>query len=506
MRIVIVEDEVRIRDGLRYLLSQMGSQYRIVAEACTGKEGLQSILETQPDLVITDVRMDDMNGLEMLETLEEKHIETKSIILSAFSEFSYAQQAVRLGVNEYLLKPVNAGDFISSVQRVEELLTQAYDSQNPRELEGIGEDLLTGRIQWSKPLAQSLAERFGVTQQTKLMLIAAYMGNDSERFPEVYQLLKEERQQQVNRLMMRWEAERTIFLAFYEDGLSEKRGLTLCQNLLRGRALMSQCSVGYSFCDGFHSLRECCALIRNVMDWNITLGDHRVIDCRRVWQATPAQRQYPNDYEKALRCALCTRDQDKIEKAVIAFFNALWPDAQNACLPGQAKEFTARLLWLMINTGKELGLLEMPVLERHALFEQVKWARTRSELVAIAMRIGGEMQFWQAENLHENALITKATEMIRHYYCEGITQEEIAGKLGVTQEYLSTSFHKNMGISFSHYLRDLRIQKAKEMLIGTNLRQRDIARRIGYTDSKYFSKVFKECTGMLPTDYRRKNQ
>ena len=99
-----------------------------------------------------------------------------------------------------------------------------------------------------------------------------------------------------------------------------------------------------------------------------------------------------------------------------------------------------------------------------------------------------------------------AIDLIRSYYHEGITQDEIALKLGVTQEYLSTSFHKSMGVSFSHYLRDLRIQKAKEMLIGTNLKQWEIATRIGYTDAKYFGKVFKECTGMLPTDYRRRNQ
>lgn len=508
MKIVIVEDEVRIRDGLRYLLSKMGSQYRVVAEACTGKEGLQLILEKRPDLVITDVRMDDMNGLEMLEALKDKHVETKSIILSAYSEFAYAQQAVRLSVNEYLLKPVNAGDFISAVQRVEALLAQAQENQNPRELEIICEDLVTGRTQWSEPLAKSLSERFGITRQTKVMLVAAYMGNDYDRFPTVYELIKKERehQQVSNNLLIRWEAEKTLFMAFYEEEMTEKRGRTVCQNLLRNRELFTQCSVGYYFCDDFCNLKDGCTLLRSIMDWNITLGDFSALDYSKIRQIKTVLRLYPNDSEKALRIAMCNRNQEGIEKAVITFFEGLWPDVQNACTPGQAKEFTARLLWLMINTGKELGLFEISALDRHTLFEQVRWAKTRTELIAIAMKIGGEMRFWQTAHLQDNVLITKAIDMIRSYYHEGITQDEIALKLGVTQEYLSTSFHKSMGISFSHYLRDLRIQKAKEMLIGTNLRQWEIATRIGYTDGKYFSKVFKECTGMLPTDYRRKNQ
>lgn len=508
MRIVIVEDEVRIRDGLRYLLSKMGSQYQVVAEACTGQEGLQLILDKHPDLVITDVRMDDMNGLEMLESLEKKHVETKSIILSAYSEFTYAQQAVRLGVNEYLLKPVNAGDFISSVQRVEALLAQAQENHNPRELESICEDLISGRAQWSDTLVKSLHERFGITQQTRIMLVAAYMGNDYVRFPAVYELMQKERQHQKpnNNLLIRWEAEKTLFMVFFEEGMTEKRGLVLCQNILRNRELCKQCSLGYSYGDTFYSLRDSCELLRSVMDWNITLGDYSALNCWKIRQRKAVQRLYPNDAEKALRLALCNRDQDAIERAVIAFFDSLWPDAQNACSPAQAKEFTARLLWLMINTGRELGIFQISALERHKLFEQVQWARTRSELVAIAMRTSGEMQFWQAANLQENALIVKAIDMIRSYYHEGITQDEIALKLGVTQEYLSTSFHKSMGVSFSHYLRDLRIQKAKEMLIGTNLKQWEIATRIGYTDAKYFGKVFKECTGMLPTDYRRRNQ
>ena len=118
LRVVIVEDEIRIREGLGKLLSRSGDVYEVVMEAGNGEEGLQAILELKPDIVITDIRMPDMDGLEMLERMVKAGIRTKAIVLSAFSEFEYARTAMKLGVTEYLLKPIAYNELMQSLENV----------------------------------------------------------------------------------------------------------------------------------------------------------------------------------------------------------------------------------------------------------------------------------------------------------------------------------------------------------------------------------------------------
>ena len=93
--------------------------------------------------------------------------------------------------------------------------------------------------------------------------------------------------------------------------------------------------------------------------------------------------------------------------------------------------------------------------------------------------------------------------MIHEFYKDGITLDEIAGKLGITPEYLSTQFQKEMGLNFSAYIRNYRIGKAKLMLIGSSMKVYEIAAEVGYSDPKYFSRVFRQVTGQKPDEYRK---
>ncbi len=99
MKIAVIEDEIRIREGLSRLIGRLGPQYEIAGEAENGKEGLALVRETKPDLIITDIKMSEMDGLEMLEALEREKLLPKVIVLSAYSEFEYARKAMRMGVS-----------------------------------------------------------------------------------------------------------------------------------------------------------------------------------------------------------------------------------------------------------------------------------------------------------------------------------------------------------------------------------------------------------------------
>ena len=167
MRIVIVEDESRIREGLSKLLRKIDPSYEVVGEAENGKTGLALVREQKPDLVITDIKMPEMDGLAMLESMQEEGLLIKAIVLSAYSEFAYAQQAIHLGVNEYILKPVSVGELSQSLKNVEEQLRE--EKKNKREhpstlrsLENISYGLLMGTITLDKELCQFLDSQYQV--------------------------------------------------------------------------------------------------------------------------------------------------------------------------------------------------------------------------------------------------------------------------------------------------------------------------------------------------------
>ena len=102
--------------------------------------------------------------------------------------------------------------------------------------------------------------------------------------------------------------------------------------------------------------------------------------------------------------------------------------------------------------------------------------------------------------------VKRAKSMIMEYYQTGINLEEIAAKLNLTPEYLGMQFHKEIGVKFSTYIKEYRIAKAKELLIGSELKICEVAEKVGYSDAKYFSRVFREIAGQLPLEYRRANR
>lgn len=149
-------------------------------------------------------------------------------------------------------------------------------------------------------------------------------------------------------------------------------------------------------------------------------------------------------------------------------------------------------------------MLDYGSLNQQSILDQVMGAKLFTELKAA---LEGLMQKVKMDKKNEDAIahltVRRVKSMIHEFYQSGITLDEIAAKLNVTPEYLSMQFHREVGETYSSYLKSYRISKAKELLIGTQKKQYEVAREVGYADSKYFSRVFRECTGYSPAEYRK---
>lgn len=118
MKIMIVEDELRIRNGLAYLIPKIDNAYKIVAEAENGYEGICFARDFLPDVVITDIKMPKITGLKMIEQIQLLNLHPEYIVLSGYADFKYAQKAIQLGVKEYLLKPISVDELTKALKKI----------------------------------------------------------------------------------------------------------------------------------------------------------------------------------------------------------------------------------------------------------------------------------------------------------------------------------------------------------------------------------------------------
>ncbi len=240
------------------------------------------------------------------------------------------------------------------------------------------------------------------------------------------------------------------------------------------------------------------------MDWNIVLGDDVLISYPRIADIQTEICVYPVELENQMKIAICMGEKEKIRE-ITGKFQQYFLNGQ-VYSPKEIKESCIRFQWSVLNIAKEVGCIDYRSIDQKKLLDQVMNAKNERELKRTFEGLFSHMDVVEGETGAVSLAVKKAQSIIHEFYADGITLNEIADRLGLTQEYLGAQFHKELGENFSAYIRNYRLAKAKELLIGTQLKQYEISEKVGYTDAKYFARVFRECVGMSPAEYRKSHR
>lgn len=509
MTVVIVEDEVRIREGIEILLKRMDADYQVVATAENGKIGLEKILQTTPDLIITDLKMPVMDGIEMLTALREAGLQTQAIVLSAYSEFAYAQKAMKLGVKDYLLKPIQRDSFVEALSRVRhQCLTQeTTKTALAHSLPSILRQIIMSADSLSEEMEQVLLNRFGIHPSAPVAAVAFFPGVPYDQHRTTLA-------RQIQELFSQWKDGRPILVTIPEketmlclilecsqiDALH--RWVEVRLGLLRRSWQTPLAAFGWlvspqlgALCSQFQSLLQW-------QDWNISKPDVLLIDPQQEEKTLLQIFPDTTAVEKQMQSAICNFDWNRAGQVYRQFAGIL--DGEQMYTAKSIKDAYVRILWNLLNTAKEVGIPGAASLSYRELLNRLLHSRSRLDLQSIleeVLQLLSEQQHGGEQTL--SPLVCRAAMMIREQYSHGITLEELAARMRVTPEYLSTQFHREMGMTFGAYIRDTRTEQAKKLLLGTEKKLYEIAREVGYSDPKYFSRVFREQTGYLPADYRK---
>ncbi len=509
MRLVIVEDEIRIRDGLKKLIPKINTEYEIVGEARNGKEGIELIKKTKPDLIITDVCMPELDGLEMITRLTGEGLNFMTIILSAYSEFSYAKKAIGLGVNEYLLKPINIEELRKCLINIKNSLEEK-DKLTSKPLFASLNDILYRFLFRGLPLNDDvinlLERKYSLTRYCEFIEAIIYLGDSYDKEIEKVILATRyifEEKFPGQHCLIKLEQDKSILLIIFSEEISpslEKHFQYSVMPYITGEAKKRVC-FGLIRVGKLEELKKGYDLIKDSLDWNIVLGSDVLISYPMVNEIQTKPLSYPIEIENQLKVALCSLNFIKLDSIVNEFIQYFRKG--NIYSPKDIKKAYSRFLWSMLNIANELGLINSSNFENQEYLARIKTAIMKNELLEPFIQI---KEWFKQEKYSEqditNIIVVKAKSLIHEFYKQGITLKEIAEKLDITPEYLGMQFHKETGSHFSAYLNNYRINKARGMLIGTELKLYEIAALVGYNDAKYFSKVFKKTTGQSPAEYR----
>lgn len=500
MRIVIVEDEVMIREGLANMISQ-NTAHAVVGKCKSGEEGVDVIMQTKPDCVITDIRMSGMTGLEMLEALHEQDIKPECIIISGYSEFEYAREGIRLGVEDYLLKPLSINDLQASLAKIEKKIIENRDIYGSQWGNWIRAYLFGTEKEWGTAM-DKLQRQFPADGEVYGIYVGYYGGVEKETkaLEQALQHLKKKYTQYAcmetaeGRLGLRIfivkmpkeeiasftkEFEQMIVYNPIQEKYEIPWAMDTCSSVEEWKVTFERVQKTMSRC-----LSEGCGSLLCAKDSDIVQGK---------------ELNYPFHLEKKLLSSLGQGNKEDAEKRIDEFLEFCISSEYNT---EDIRQGILKLMTGMLDTAKEVNQKAYETLRNQNCMHSVLMAYTRSEICEILYQMGDIICKKEAGEGISNYTINRTVEYIRMHYMEGISLEETAEALNITPEYLSMLFKREMGMNFSVFLKKFRISHAKRLLKGTDMKIYEVAEACGYNNSNYFTKVFKEETGISPADYR----
>jgi two-component system response regulator YesN len=531
-KLIIVDDEEEVRKGIIQKIDWGRFHFEIAGEAENGREALDLIEENVPDVVITDITMPLMDGLELAAVLQESYPTVKTVILTGFDDFKFAQQAIKYGVADYILKPVMPKDIDELVEklksRIDEeiarkedvvMLRRHYHESLPVLREKFLTQLVTGRPEEKE--AGKRASEYGLKLEGGIFAVAA-ANIDAKSFKN--NVFEENDMELVKFAVLNISREimekHSFGEAFYHDdnlviltsfdGIDKStvlgRSFSVLEEIRQNveKYLKISITIGLG-CLGssLTGLRDSYRTALAAVDYKRIIGGNKVIFIEDLEPQAADNIVFDEGKERTLVSSIKFGTQEDVKKAVDTLFNDLYGiKASFKDYQLYLMEITAAINKLtrnfQLDTGEIFGKAFTPYEEefRSKSLDEVRgWVE--EICITLMERISSKRQ-----NTTE-MLLEKAKDYItRNYGDNELSIQKVADYLHISPSYLSMIFKKDAGVTFLKYLVNIRLEAAKDLLGNSDLKTSEIAEKIGYPEINYFSYFFKKNFGMSPREYR----
>lgn len=523
--LLLVDDEEDVIQVIMHKVPWETLGFSVIGHANNGVKALEIIEECQPDVVMTDIRMPYMDGLELCSCIRQKYPATHILLFTGFDEFEYAKEAVHLEIKEYILKPSNASELetvfaglkVKMDQEISEkksvaVLQEYYMNSLPQVQANFYSTLIEGRIHEEE--LQKYLDNYQISFKGPLFCcLVIYVSkttipNDMDERLLMPSVDKQAREQ----LEQRWGAksftylDNTVMIVQLKDE-NELPELTdecdrFCKYIYRIIGAVVTIGVGQS-CRSIVDLPQSYHSAKEAVSYRVLYGGKRAINIREVIPQKRELSTTDSDSELSeLLKMISLGSEQEILQAIGAYLDKIYVQSKSLQEHQIAvMELISGLYRFAVNNDLVFGegasasmgeYLKLINMEKDVLQQ---WLRRHCLWLHESIR--------QARDSSTQSLIRKAKEYVHsHYQDEGLSLDDICETLGISNSYFSSVFKKDTGNSFIGYLTEYRMEKAARMLVETTEKSYMIAKSVGYTDANYFSYVFKRQYGVSPSKYR----
>ena len=519
-KLLIADDEEWIRMGISQAIDWGKLGFSAVETASNGKIAIEKIQKNPPDMVISDVVMPQVTGLQLAEWIYNHHPEIKVILISGYDQFEYARKAIRFAVVDYILKPVEE-------EKLQEVVRRCLTQMN-KQRSDISE---SARYQASLCSLKQLfylklvnpvnAEEIDYSAQSDLIRMplnekCAYIGalikpDSTENREDFCHMLQKNLSENMPNCIS-WELiDNTytciVLLGCFDTSCGLEHTLTDAMHLFLSQIkfLNPAVCIVSNYAEGIRQFRRDMIKVENAFHNAYVFPEKDICQVEQLIAMQRGNREANRAETDAFVKLFSAGTNLPSEKECDDFLDALL--LQN---PQIGKKELGKLLYhTLMDVIKVLENFGHTSLQAVGESEMLGWVFTCSTLDELRqnlrdfIRALSDLLSAQDDDSHKK-MIREALEYIRTHYNSEISLTDIADHLHISNSYFSQLFGKEIGIGFAKYLMNYRIEKAKELLDRTNLRIYQISEKVGYPDVKYFMKLFKKSVGVSPQIYREK--
>lgn len=523
-KVVFVDDETLVKLGLRSMLNWEEEGFEIEGDASSGSEGLSLILRTKPDLVITDIIMPEMDGIEMMQKVRENNLNPMFVFLSSYDQFELVKKAMQLGAKDYLLKlKLNSEmlhDMLGNIKR--ELEKDIVKTDKKKELsawetEELKKAFLKKALIGEAILPEENCWEFGAKEKyVRIVYIVSnvyhLIGSREEREKKIYletirKLIEDISREFFESYCIEWEkGSFLIFLA--EDGQDqEDNDLNFMSEAVIDMLMQYsniQASIGISgSVSGYENFKSAYLQAKTIQDFLAVEGYGKVIfyDKALTEHSTLSDKGLQKSFSIKKLSTICeTLDLEELEQVAQEFVKEI---KENKVKLDSAAFYGIRFMCLLDEFLKLSWQDSYQGNDLDVYIKKLYYSDTIAEIIEVFTQyMGSVKKFFIGEgDTEQKRLIREAKKYILDHVYENIGLEELAHALFISPGYLSSIFSKHEPMGVANYINKVKIAEAQQLLRKQRLKVYEVAFQLGYENAGYFAKVFKKYTGCTPKEY-----
>lgn len=539
IKVFLVEDEMVIRRGIKNSIDWEKEGYIFCGEASDGELAYPMIIKEKPDILITDIRMPFMDGLELCKLVKKELPNIKILILSGYDEFDYAKEAIRLGVTEYLLKPISSGKLLEALNGVSESIRREKEDKDlvrkymeemrentEHEKQKFFEQMIAGNLSMADALETGKKYEMSLSAgMYNLLLFRFTLGEENRKSGELLGEAEYAIEKLTERLEYVFEFQRGVegwaflLMADNEEQMSE-RVKELSKDL--EEIMKNYSTIAYFGGIGqpvarLRELEESFREAERALAARFTMELNRIISVDDIRMAQNVDTLDDieitsfGEIEKTrtmLEKFLNNGVEDEIDEFVDVYINELSEENLKSVLMRQYIIMDAYIV-MMSFCEKIEGIEGEMQAQSEELKNSMKTIQTVEEIKnyirMLLKKIIGVRDTISGRRYSD--IIEIAKDQIRKtYMSDEISLNTVAAEVGMSPSYFSSIFSKEMGKTFVEYLTEIRMDRAKELLMCSSMKTSEIGYEVGYKDPHYFSYIFKKTQNCTPKEFRARGK